>query len=496
MEKVQNQFAAVQLPYQYVRVPFKDQPDNKSPFVLRYYVNRVITNLTRLGFKHSGFQFTKDTRMWNTSWGRQYSNDEYDQCEDWQKINHYAGAFLMGRKDHLNSRMYELKSRVNELADFYPTSFLLPEQKDLLLDAWTQYPLWIVKPSASSRGRGIYLLSSVDDQPPDEAGIVQQYIMKPMLITNRKFDIRLYALVSSISPLKIWMHTAGLARFATHQYDENGSPKDLHMHLTNFSVNKEDDSFVRCNSTKESINDSKWSLEFFLQFCQSNHLDTNAIMKEFEKVTICTIIAGMCAIRPNHQQHIKHRHTSYEMYGIDIMLDENMKAHLIEINISPSMSGQDSELDMKIKYPLQLDLLRMARIIQCNCLDEDPCPGVRAVDTVYKKSITEKRRRDVEENKVDPWENPVFADFVIIRDYIEENAIESNFRLVYPTTETLDLYSRCFDKMIYQDIVFNSWIKMDPEQKNSVISTNWKVYEEGMKEVSKIVAEAKDKASK
>ena len=61
-----------------------------------------------------------------------------------------------------------------------------------------------------------------------------------------KFDLRLYVLLTSINPMRIFLYKDGLARFATRKYDANDPNKinDLYMHLTNYSINKFNKDFV------------------------------------------------------------------------------------------------------------------------------------------------------------------------------------------------------------------------------------------------------------
>lgn len=60
-----------------------------------------------------------------------------------------------------------------------------------------------------------------------------------MIIKNKKFDMRIYVLVTSYNPLRIYMYDEGLARFATEDYSNDPNIlKNKFVHLTNFSINK------------------------------------------------------------------------------------------------------------------------------------------------------------------------------------------------------------------------------------------------------------------
>lgn len=48
--------------------------------------------------------------------------------------------------------------------------------------------------------------------------VVQQYIDNILIIDNKKFDLRLYVLISSIDPLIVYINDEGLARFCTEDY--------------------------------------------------------------------------------------------------------------------------------------------------------------------------------------------------------------------------------------------------------------------------------------
>jgi tubulin polyglutamylase TTLL4 len=379
--------------------------------------------------------------------------------------------------------MKELKERFGHPVPFYPESYCLPKDNSLFEDAFPTCPLWILKPAASARGSGIKLIPSTRKRPRGP-GIYQVYISRPFLITGRKFDLRLYVLVTSISPLRIYMHENGMARFAVHQYKEEVSATDLKANLTNFSLNKEDAGFVRMRNGQETVANSKWSLDFFLDYLARSGVDIIALVRDLEYVTISTVIAGICAIREHHRKYIVHRHTSYEMYGIDILLDENLKSYVMEINISPGMDGSDSLLDKRLKEPLMDDLLKMARFVDCNCQSSDPCPGIDLVDRAWRASVTADRKRKVVEDGEDPWLNPVFSDFVSVRDFIEERELQTEFRRVYPKRSTMRLFDEHFDEMEYRDVVFQDWIAKTAEERLQVVKLPFASYRSEMAKIA------------
>jgi hypothetical protein len=66
--------------------------------------------------------------------------------------------------------------------------------------------------------------------------LLQRYLSQPLLIDNFKFDLRVYVLVTSANPLRLFIFKDGLARFCTVPYAAPTAENimDDCMHLTNY----------------------------------------------------------------------------------------------------------------------------------------------------------------------------------------------------------------------------------------------------------------------
>ena len=60
-----------------------------------------------------------------------------------------------------------------------------------------------------------------------------------------KFDVRLYVLVASVDPLRIFLYDDGLIRLGTVHYEKPNKEniKQSYMHLTNYAINKKNENF-------------------------------------------------------------------------------------------------------------------------------------------------------------------------------------------------------------------------------------------------------------
>ena len=222
-------------------------------------------------------------------------NQVYQGLNKYQRINHFPKSSELTRKDLVSENINRMRSMFSQHYDFYPKTFTLPKEHALTVEEMERCPeqWWIVKPSASSQGRGIYFTNDPQELPFKQNCVVSHYVNNPLLINGYKWDLRIYVGVTSINPLRIYMYEEGLVRFATAKYKPLGTEKFAkYTHLTNYSVNKKNANFLQNNDASQDNYGSKWSLTALWKYCKSNNIDDEIIKRRIEDVVIKTMLSA------------------------------------------------------------------------------------------------------------------------------------------------------------------------------------------------------------
>ncbi|KAL0241414.1 hypothetical protein GEMRC1_006649 [Eukaryota sp. GEM-RC1] len=235
---------------------------------------------------------------------------------------------------------------------------------------------WIVKDNASSRGRNISLFqsSSAFDLPLDvkvkSPITIQQYIANPLLIKNRKFDLRLYVLITA-SPFKVYLYDEGFARFCCLEYTLDTSQlNNLYIHLTNTSIH--------CNPANpfshqikpplidpyccdvELAKGNKSSLEAVKMIFQENSLDFSLVWNRIQRLVKKSVQS--CSSFISNLSSFPHSKL-FEIFGFDVLIDSDLKPVLLEVNSSPSLAVFN-DLDQSIKESMIADAIQLMKPVE------------------------------------------------------------------------------------------------------------------------------------
>lgn len=289
-------------------------------------------------------------------------------------INHFPNHLELTRKDLMvkNIKRFrkEMEKENSPLAerddhggfvylDIVPLTYHLPGDYNLFQEEFkrNQEVTWIMKPTNRAQGKGIFLVNKLQQlkrwanvpkaqnfKSPNfqEPYIISRYIEKPFLVGGKKFDLRMYVLVTSYRPLKVYLHTGGFARFCTEKYSQDMTELDnMMVHLTNVAIQKLGDGYNESHGGKWSIKNLRLYIE------QTRGKD--ACEKLFEGIRNIIFIS----LKAVQSVIINDRHC-FEVYGFDILIEDNLKPWLIEVNACPSLSTT-TEVDRVLKTQVIMD---------------------------------------------------------------------------------------------------------------------------------------------
>lgn len=379
----------------------------------KYEAVRLCT--TEHGYEEVG----DEEEYWDLNWtDLSVSEHRVAKMHPFQRINHFPGMMEICRKASLSRNLKRMQQACPEgTYDFSPTTWEYPHELESFRRHCRGNPggTYIVKPTAGAMGRGIYLIRKPEDidHKHERDVVIQKYVANPFLVDGYKFDLRVYALVTCVDPLTVYVYDEGIARFATLKYEApgRGNLREKTMHLTNYSVNKHSDTFEHADADDEG---TKRTLTALMRDLETRGHDVEKLRREISDVVVRTIVPiqphlahvyhsavtngpksgapgsgnergerSAAAARSSSSSHadlyagdvIVPRSASsdrggggdardsrcFEILGFDIILDDALRPTLLEVNHSPSF-GIDSPLDRRIKTGLIGDVLAALRL--------------------------------------------------------------------------------------------------------------------------------------
>uniref|UniRef100_H3D3P7 Tubulin tyrosine ligase-like family, member 7 n=1 Tax=Tetraodon nigroviridis TaxID=99883 RepID=H3D3P7_TETNG len=335
----------------------------------KYEIVRIVIN--EMDFIKTRDEDETANLIWNDS---TVQHEKIAELRNYQQIQSFPVS-LFGhhcRKCFLAANMlaWMIKCQPQEYS-FIPKTWIFPAEYTQFqnyvkeLRRKRKQKTFIVKPANGAMGHGISLIRNCEKLPAQEHFIVQEYLDKPFLMEGYKFDLRIYILVTSCDPLRIFLYKDGLVRMGTEKYHAptEANLSQLYMHLTNYSVNKHNENFERDETVDKG---SKRSVSWFTEFLRSNDYDVAKFWGDISELVVKTLIVA--------EPHVLHAYrmcrpgqppgsdsVCFEVLGFDIILDRKLKPWLLEINRAPSF-GTDQKIDYDVKKGVLLNALKLLNI--------------------------------------------------------------------------------------------------------------------------------------
>lgn len=155
--------------------------------------------------------------------------------------------------------------------------------------------------------------------------ILQKYIEKPLLYYERKFDMRIWVLLTH--KMEVYFFKEGHLKATSVKYDI--SSKNSFVHLTNYSVQKYSENFSKFEYGNEiSFNDFEVELYNDLKVPKDVRKEIIPKVAEIIKISMKSVKESI---------NINERKFCFEIFGYDFMFDCEINPFLIEVNTNPGL---------------------------------------------------------------------------------------------------------------------------------------------------------------
>ncbi|KER19692.1 hypothetical protein T265_11606 [Opisthorchis viverrini] len=424
-----------------------------SKYELGEFILEIRQNVVRRAVIDAGFSVKDEDDLsdaflvWTDSF---LPFEKIMRLKPYQRINHFPGMVEICRKDFLAKNFIRMNRLEPTEYSFVPKTWILPQEHGFLLNyiekaiSQGEKPNFIMKPANGAMGHGIRMFRAGDSIPTVSLDgtpcVVQEYINNPLLIDGFKCDLRVYVLLTSCDPLRIFIYNEGLVRLGTEKYVSPSEPsgESVYMHLTNYAVNKRNAGYDKSPGETDG---SKRSFTFLDQYLRHTcRIDPNTVWRNIRDLIVKTMAIAaphllhsyrMCRHgrlpgqracsgdrrplqinfgspqlrwRKLNNGHLKTKSEKspeanrdkstgfiqsnfFEILGFDILLDSELKPWLIEVNRSPSFNG-DQELDRKVKRGLLKDTFRLLNIRPVDKENSEKEQRQHVFGRLYKNSIS------------------------------------------------------------------------------------------------------------
>ncbi|RNF09560.1 uncharacterized protein Tco025E_06999 [Trypanosoma conorhini] len=350
------------------------------------------------------------------------------------RLNHFPAMHVVARKAVLFKRLMRIRRQLEVASPLaaamgaFPWSFAapteVPQLERFLRDRQRQQPpggepFFILKPNKGCQGKGIVLtpeplqaLEALADKGGEDC-LVQLYVTPPLCIERKKFDLRVYVLLTSVvagrpprlrrgtpqplgpearaghagllDGLQLFVHREGLVRICAEAYaaPSRSNCERASVHLTNYAVNKNAEGFsvgvAKATSNGAVCEGNKRDFKFLQHYIDAlpgngyseDSADDAAAVTRWERllrrIDVCIMLTMLSGLEELQREFVgtgasrgsrSDGRNCFELLGFDFMLTEDLAPVLMEVNHSPSLFC-DSLFDFETKRRVVMDVFRL-----------------------------------------------------------------------------------------------------------------------------------------
>jgi len=335
----------------------------------------------------------------------------------YQKIFHFIGNDLFHNKEKLYKNYLYMGSYFPKNYSFIPKTYFYPKDNDTIIKKFKNYTLnmsdlWIVKPINSPLQNSTHVLKSLSEEK-NKQFIISRYIKNPHLIEGKKYNLRLYALVTGFRPLKVYLYNDGKVDIAERKYTLNIDYLNKEFEYNANAETNEENS----NLTKSKTN--KWNLSSYKKYLKSKKINSKTLFDKIENIIIKTFISGQKQIANITIELNLKDSNMFNLFSFDFFITSRHNPILLGVNAWP-LSEITDDGDEILKSNLLVDTLNIVGIVPFSH---------QKLFSAFDKDTYGNKIRDI-----------------VNSSYCELTRPRGDFKLIFPLKDNINKYRKMFIK--------------------------------------------------
>jgi len=345
--------------FQFLQSPsFASSTNSKTPKYVVYsknpngaFLKHVDSGFKRFGYSKEDLNTTDD---WDVMWAHDYPfkkiRDKMLAMKPGQKVNKFPGSGFITNK--VNLATTGLKN--------VPQAFKIPKEKDIFLEFAQKHPekMFVQK---NNNHRGIRIEKMENLNLDEEGSFVQEFIHNPLMVDGYKFDIGIYTTLTSVDPLRIYVHYNDvLLRFCPTKYHPfDAEDRDKYVVGDDYLPSWEVPSFTKYMDDKAGFS-FRDTLNAYIT--HSMKMDPNKMWNEIYS-TIVEVYQNTEVHFAKAVANYPNREAFFEMVRFDFVIDDQLNVYLMEANMSPNLSSAHFAANAALYEEVVDALLRLVGVV-------------------------------------------------------------------------------------------------------------------------------------
>jgi hypothetical protein len=312
---------------------------------------------------------TKSNNKWNLYFPCGY--DETQKEIEQMPVVKSAKYFVIDSCDEMVAKEWlwiNVKKHygINTAKTLMPNSYVLYDQLEIkrFENEYDPSKIYIMKKNIQ-RQEGLKITQNKNEILKgfkDNYVVVQELLQNPYLISGRKTNMRFYVLVvCKENELNVYVHKDGFMYYTKAQFVKNSLDEDPNI-TTGYIERKvyEENPLTHDDLRYYLDNESRKGLLPTEKYIRSQGLKVSQIcfnrIYHLLQTVFMSFVGRIC--KPNKLS----KNLTFQLFGVDIAVDDELGCSIIECNKGPDMSAKDQR-DSELKHEVVQDIFNLTGVV-------------------------------------------------------------------------------------------------------------------------------------